>query len=160
MTELLRLASGGDRSPAQRVFAPQSNTRRRSAKSPPTDEDLARVTGVNLLVVGTDDEVATLITSLSPCLITPIVVRGRGERLRLSPTSPPFGTIVIYDVDTLSGPEQYALNKWLRVGNGRARVVSSASKSLLPMVEAGAFNDGLYYRLNVVTIDLTSPAGR
>jgi DNA-binding NtrC family response regulator len=25
------------------------------------------------------------------------------------------------------------------------------------MVEAGGFHDGLYYRLNVVTLDLTSP---
>jgi DNA-binding NtrC family response regulator len=52
------------------------------------------------------------------------------------------------------------LNQWLSVGDGRARVVSFASESLLPMLEAGAFDEGLYYHLNVVTIDLTSPVAR
>jgi hypothetical protein len=154
LAQLPRLASGVDRSPPQRAFAPRSNGQRGGAKSPASDLDLARVTGVNLLIVGAADEVATLLTSLWLCLVTPIVVRDRVEPLRLPPTSPPVGTIVIYDVDTLTRQEQDALNQWLRVGNGRARVVSCASESLLPMVEAGAFNDGLYYRLNVVTIDL------
>jgi hypothetical protein len=160
MTELLRLASGVDRSPAQGAFAPWSNAQRRGAKLPPTDQDLARVTGVNLFVVGPDDEVAKLITSLWPCLATPIVVRQRGESLRLPPPSPTVGTIVIYDVDTLTRLEQHALKQWLRVENPHARVVSSASAPLWPTVETGAFNDGLYYRLNVVTIDLTSPVAR
>ena len=60
-------------------------------------------------------------------------------------------------METLTREEQDALHQWLSAGNGRARVVSSASEALFPMVESGAFNDGLYYRLNVVTIDLTSP---
>ena len=93
-----------------------------------SDQDLARVTRVNLFVVGAEDEVAKLITSLWPCLGTPIVVRHRGEPLRLSPTSPPVGTIVIYDVDTLTRLEQHALKQWLSAENGRARVVSSASR--------------------------------
>ena len=59
---------------------------------------------------------AKLITSLWPCLVTPIVVRNRGEPLRLSPTSPPVGTIVVYDVDTLTRQEQHALNQWLSTG--------------------------------------------
>ena len=144
----------------QRAFALQSNMQRRRVKSHPTDQDLARVTGVNLFVVGAEDQVAKLITSLWPCLATPIAVRDRGEPLRLAPTSPPVGTMVIYDVDTLTRLEQHALKQWLRVENPGARIVSSASAPLWPMVEAGAFNDGLYYRLNVVTIDLTSPGAR
>lgn len=157
MAQLPRFASGIDRSPAERTFAPQSNEQR-AAKWPTGDQDLARLPRVNVLVVGAEDEAAKLITSLWPCLVTPIVVRDRGEPLPLSPTSPPVGTIVIYGVDTLTRREQLALNQWLIAGNGHARVVSSASASLFPMVEAGVFDDGLYYRLNVVTIDLTSPA--
>ena len=160
MAQLLRLASGGDRSPAQRVFAPRSKVRRRGAKVALTDQDLARLTRVNLFVVGPDDEVAQLITSLWPCLVTPVVVRRRGEPLRLPPPSPPAGTIIIHDLDALTRQEQDALYRWLKVENGRARIVSSASESLWPMVEAGAFNDGLYYLLNVVTINLTSPLAR
>jgi Sigma-54 interaction domain len=160
MEQSLGLESGVDRSPAQRPFARRSNEQRRRAKSPPGDWDLARLTTVNLLVVGAEDEVAKLIMSLWPYLVTPIVVRHRGEPLRLSRLCPPVGTIVVYDVDTLSRREQDVLNRWLSAGIGRARVVSSASESLLPMVEAGLFNDRLYYRLNMVTIDLTSPVAR
>src|SRR5260221_8733784 len=143
MAKLLRLDSGVDPSPAQRAFAPRSNEQRRGAKSPVSEQDLARLTKVNVFVVGAEDEVAALIASLWPCLATPIVVRRRGEPLRLSPTSPPVGSIVVYDVETLTGQEQHALNQWLSAGNGRARVVSSATASLLPMVEAGVFNDQL-----------------
>ena len=42
------------------------------------------------------------LASLWPCLVTPIVVRFRGEPLRLSPASPPVGTFVIYDLETLT----------------------------------------------------------
>ena len=157
MAQFPRLASGVDRSPGQRPSEPQSNEPR-AEKPPVSDQDLARDTRVNVLVVGGKDEAANLIMSLWPDL-TPIAVRDRGEPLPLSPASPPVGTIVIYDVDTLTRLEQQALNEWLTVGSGRARVVSSAA-SLFPMVEAGVFDDGLYYRLNVLTIELTSPAGR
>jgi transcriptional regulator of acetoin/glycerol metabolism len=51
------------------------------------------------------------------------------------------------------------LYQWM-AGNGRIQVVSTASKSLQPMLEVGAFNEGLYYRLNVVTLDFTSAVAR
>jgi hypothetical protein len=121
--------------------------------------DLARLTRTNLLVVGDDDVVASLITSLWPSLAPPIFVRQRGERFQLSPTSPPAGTIVVRDVDTLTRHEQDALYHWM-AGNSRTRVVSTASKFLQPMLQAGAFSEGLYYRLNVVTLDLTSRVAR
>ena len=158
MFQLLRPVSGVDRyqSPAQWPFARRSDAQRRDAESPTGDLDLARVTRTNLLVVGDDDVVASLITSLWPSLAPPIFVRQRGERFQLSPTSPPVGTIVVHDVDTLTRHEQDALYHWM-AGNGRTQVVSTASKSLQPLLQAGAFSEGLYYRLNVVTLDLTSP---
>jgi len=156
--QLLRLVSGVDRyqPPPRRAFAPRSDAQRRGKESPTSDLDLARLTRTNLLVFGDDDVVVRLITSLWPSLATPIVVRHRGERLQLSPTSPPVATIVVYDVDTLTRDEQNALYHWM-AGHGRTQVVSAASKSLEVMLQAGAFNEGLYYRLNVVTLDLTSP---
>ena len=155
MAEPLRLASAG-RPPARRAFAPRADALRHRAKWPPSDHELALLTRVNLLVVGAENDVAALIASLWPSLVTPIAVRYRGEPLRLS-TVPAVGTFVIYDLETLTTEEQDALHLWLHTGNGRGRVVSSASASLFPMVESGLFNDKLYYRLNVVTIDLTSP---
>jgi hypothetical protein len=154
MAQTLRLESAG-RQPARRPFAPRADELRHGAKWPPTDQDLALLTRVNLLVVGAENEVAALIGLMWPSLVTPIAVRHRGDPLRLSMV-PPVGTFVIYDLESLTCEEQDGLHQWVRTGHGRARVVSSASEALFPMVESGAFNDGLYYRLNVVTIDLTS----
>ena len=154
MTQPLILASA-DRPPVRRA-----STRRpelpHGTKRASSDQDLARLTSVNTLAVGGKDEVAALIASLWPALATPVVVRHRNEPLRLTAV-PPAGTFVIYDVETLTPEEQDALHRWLQTADGPARVVSSASAPVFPMVESGAFNDELYYRLNVVTIDLTSP---
>lgn len=161
MAQRLRLGSGVDRyqSPPRRAFGSRSGNQRRRAASPPSDLDLARLTRVNLFLVGDDDVVIPVVTSLWRSLATPIVVRNRGERLWLSPTSQPVGTVVVCDVDTLPGDEQRALYDWM-AANGRTQVVSTASKFLQPLLEAGAFDEGLYYRLNMVTVDLTSPVAR
>ena len=157
MSPLLRLAGGADPSAAQRTSSPRSGHRPGATSPASSDVHLARLAGVNLFVFGADDEVTELFTPLWPCLVAPIVVRYRGEPLRLPPASTPVGTIVIYDLDTLTPSEQYALHQWVRGASGRAWVVSTAVAPLFPLVEAGVFDDGLYYRLNAVTIDLTSP---
>lgn len=158
MAQSFRLASGVDPWPAQRAFASGSDHHGRSARVTASDEELARLTRANVFVVGSDDLVSTFITSLWPWLVTPVASRHHGDPFCLSPTSPPVGTVVIYDVDRLTCEEQRALIQWMDTTNGSTRVVTTASESLLPMVNAGAFNDALYYRLNVVTIDLRAPA--
>ena len=161
MAQRLRPVSGVDRDkpPAQRAFAPRSHDQQRAPESATSDVDLARLTRANLFLIGDDDVVVDLVMSLCGSLATLIGVRHRGERLQLSSKSRPIGTIVVYDVDTLTGDEQGALYHWM-AGNGRIQVVSTASKSLQPMLQAGAFNEGLYYRLNVVTLDFTSAVAR
>lgn len=156
MAQLLRLVSGVDDPPAKRAFVPRSDNQRPSAESLASDLALVRFSRVNLLVVGDDDAVKKLLTSLWQSLATPVVARHRGERLQLSPTFGRVGTIVVHDVDTLPRRDQRALYQWMDEGNGRTRVVSTASKSLQPLLESGAFNAELYYRLNMVTLDLTS----
>ena len=161
MAQLLRLGSGVDRyqSPPRRAFGSRSGNQRRRAGSPPSDLDLARLTRANLFLVGDDDVVVPVVTSLWQSLARPIIVRNRGERLQLSPASQPVGTLVVCDVDTLTRHEQRALYDWM-AGNGRTQVVSTASTFLQPLLDTGAFDKGLYYRLNMVTIDLTSPSAR
>ena len=161
MAKLLRLVGGVDRDqpPAQRASAPRSDDQRRGPESATSDLDLARLTRANLFLIGDDDVVVELVMSLCGSLATLTGVRHRGERLQLSPKSRPIGTVVVYDVDTLTGDEQRALYDWM-AENGRIQVVSTASKSLEPMLQAGAFNERLYYRLNVVTLDFTSAAAR
>jgi len=160
MAQSFRLPARVDWSLPQRALAHQSDNRRRDAESPISDEGLARFTKLNLLVMGGDDVVARFVTSLWPHFLAPRVVRRRGEPLRLLSTPRPPGTILLYDVDTLTRLEQDALHRWMKIGNNRTRVVSTTTQSLLPVLETGAFNDELYYHLNVLTFDLRSPVAQ
>ena len=156
MAQPFRLAGNLDASPAHHALSQGSDDRRRSAEWL-SDERLARLTKLNLLIMGDDDVVARSVTSLWPHFSAPRIVRRRGEQLRLSPTSQPAGTILVYDVHTLTRREQDALHRWMRAGNARTRIVSTTTQSLMPALETGAFNDDLYYHLNVLTLDLRSP---
>ena len=131
----------------------------RSAESLISDESLARFTNLNLLVMGTDDAVAMFVASLWPYFLAPRVARRRGEQLQLLSASGPSSTILVHDLHTLTRREQDALNRWMNVGNG-TRVVSTTTQSLLPAMETGAFNDELYYRLNLLTFDLRLPVAQ
>ena len=139
---------------APRASASPSDDQSRAVESPIADVALAVFSRANLLVIGADDVVGELVTSVWPSLAAPVCVRRRGEPLHLAPAS--IGTIVVHDVDTLSPPEQRALYQWINGATGRPRIVSTASQSLLPVLEAGAFDQDLYYRLNVVTLHLPS----
>lgn len=154
MPQSFRLPARVDWSLTQRALANRSDNRRRGAEPPTSDEGLARFTKLNLLIMGADDVVARFVTSLWPYFLAPRVVRRRGEELHLLPTSRPAGTILVYDVHTLTRPEQDALHSWMDAGGNRTRVVSTTTQSLLPVLDTGAFNDDLYYRLNVLTLDL------
>ena len=110
--------------------------------------------------MGADEVVAGFIASLWPHFVAPRVVRRRGEQLRLLPMSRPAGTVVLYDVHTLTRREQDALRGWINARSDRPRIVSTTTQSLLPVMETGAFNDELYYRLNVLTFDLRSPVAQ
>jgi DNA-binding NtrC family response regulator len=48
--------------------------------------------------------------------------------------------------------DQQRLLDWLQECDGRARVISTTSATLLPLMESGAFLHALYYRLNTVCL--------
>jgi Sigma-54 interaction domain len=156
MAQSFKLAGRGDRSPDQRAFVTGSDNQRRFTG----DEELARLTELNLLIMGADEAVARFVTSLWPSFVTPSVVRRRGEPLELAQATQPAGTIIVHDVHTLTRREQQALYRWMNNGNGDTRVVSTTTQSLLPLLAAGLFDDVLYYRLNVLTVDLTPPVAQ
>lgn len=129
---------------------------RRAPESPDSDLGFARAYGANVLLVGADPVLSEIVCSLWSTFDEPIMIRRSDDPLRL-PTGPEvIGTLILHHVETLSDREQRDLQDWLVVRNVRTQVVSTVSASLLPMVEAGAFSDSLYYRLNVVCIDLTT----
>jgi Sigma-54 interaction domain len=160
MAQPFKFPARVDRSLPQRALAHWLDHPRRGAESLISDEGLARFTELNLLIMGADEVVARFVTSLWPDFLAPRVVRRRGEPLRLLPASAPAGTILVHDLHTLTRPEQDALHRWMNAGNSRTRVVSTTTQSMLPVLETGAFDDDLYYRLNVLTFDLRSPVAQ
>jgi transcriptional regulator of acetoin/glycerol metabolism len=76
-----------------------------------------------------------------------------GEPLVL-PSSASTGTLILHDVGLLPHDDQLRLLTWLEHSAGRTRVVCTTSASLYDHVEAGAFNETLYYRLNILLVDV------
>jgi len=64
-----------------------------------------------------------------------------------------YGTLVVADAAALTLPQQIELHDWLNAGRGSVQIVSIASEPLWPLVEQGRFLEGLFYRLNVVTLE-------
>jgi sigma-54-interacting transcriptional regulator len=121
-----------------------------------TDVNLARISKANLLIVGTERLVLSLVSSVTDDLNSDVMIRCRDGLLPLPPASSQSGIVVLRDVEALKPEEQFALLNWVDSARKRRQVISTASAPLLPLVEAGAFDAALYYRLNTVYIDLTS----
>ena len=69
---------------------------------------------------------------------------------------PTEGTLILLEVARLDAKQQADLLRWLDEFDQRShvQVISTTSKPLFSLVEKGAFLGELYYKLNVVRIDL------
>jgi hypothetical protein len=120
--------------------------------SPETRFDLlaARRQHVNVLVMA-DSEMSEIILEL---LLNPR--EGTVPAGRLAPLDGPAcdrtTTLVLHNVDQLTARAQAAIVQWLDHSNGRIWIVSTATTPLWPRVQAGAFDEVLYYRLNAVCV--------
>jgi hypothetical protein len=113
----------------------------------------------NLLVTGPDDLTDAFVKALRSYLRDPVVILLGGEPFALPPA--PVGTLFLADVGALTAEEQLRLLNWLEEGSSstqviRTQVISTWGTSLMPMVAAGTFLEGLYYRLNTIYIDVTA----
>ena len=68
------------------------------------------------------------------------------------------GTLLIWDVSTLTLQQQITLCDWMGYLDQRMQVISITSVPLLPLVEDGHFLEGLFYRLNIVHVKARSHA--
>lgn len=109
---------------------------------------------VNLLLTGREGVIRNVLSTLLRDIDKPIASWYPGERLVLP--DPRVGMMILYDVDALGHDDQVQLLNWLERGVGRTQVVSTTSAPLLPLVEAGVFNDMLYYRLNTVSVHVSA----
>jgi Sigma-54 interaction domain len=110
---------------------------------------------VNLMLMGSEGVIQDTLDKLTPRLAEPVRTWNRSDPLEL-PSPPQSGTLILREVGALSAIDQWRLLKWLEQSVGRVQVVSTSSSRLLAMVDAGAFLETLYYRLNVVSVDVTT----
>jgi hypothetical protein len=104
----------------------------------------------NILLEGPRADTDAILAELMPSLRIPVTTRRAGRR-RLKIPAGTTGALVIRDVAMLSSLDQGHLMRWLGEPGGR-HVISTTEEPLFPYVARGEFNEGLYYRLNVVLL--------
>jgi hypothetical protein len=71
---------------------------------------------------------------------------------------PPCGdspaTLVVRSISEIDRDEQRALLSWLEAVGDHVQVISTTLKPLYPLVGRGAFLSNLYYRLNVLLVEV------
>ena len=120
-----------------------------------TEEEwrVARGGTASLLLVGPDAVVEAILDALRPHFRQPIEVWSPGSGLVLSPDLN-TRTLILRDVAAMPRDDQHRLCDWLDVAGGRTRVVSTTREPLFPLLEAGTFVQTLYYRLNVLCVQV------
>lgn len=106
----------------------------------------------NVLLEGPASPTAEMLSAMRPHLRPPIweyIPSGAAV------PQPQEGTLILLEVARLSTSQQAELLRWLDDGPGRSvQIVSTSSEPLFPFVETRTFDADLYYRLNVVLIQL------
>ncbi|MGH9258119.1 MAG: sigma 54-interacting transcriptional regulator [Vicinamibacterales bacterium] len=111
----------------------------------------------NLLLLGSPGATRIVLDMLELGLSEPILTWRPGQPLELPPPGR-AATLILHDVDELASSDQHAVLRWLEQAAGQVRVVSTAVQALWPRVQAGAFSEVLYYRLNTVCLSAAASA--
>jgi transcriptional regulator of aromatic amino acid metabolism len=114
----------------------------------------------NLLLAGPRSAVDTALAEMTPHLLEPLR-RFDPEHERSAP-QPTQGTLILLEAAALNHEQQMELLEWLDQFAQRehVQVVSTTSRALFSLVERGEFLAALYYRLNVLRVDLEPAAGQ
>jgi len=114
----------------------------------------------NLLLVGSSSATDAMLAALTPHLREPF--RHYEPASDMPVPQPHEGTLILSEVARLSVKQQTQLLRWLDQLDDPAevQVVSTTSEALFSLVESGAFLANLYYRLNVVRMDLSCVGDR
>ena len=67
----------------------------------------------------------------------------------------PGGTLVVRNLDGLSASQQQALFAWMDHVGSDTQVVSAVGPGLDPWAEDGTFSEALFFRLNIVRIEVS-----
>ena len=107
----------------------------------------------NLMVDCTGGAADDVLDQLRAICAAPFYRRQLPGALELPPDGP--GTLLLHDVAALTITQQVMLFDWLQHRRGRMQVVSVTEKRLMGMVCDGRFLEGLFYRLNTISVTAT-----
>jgi hypothetical protein len=112
---------------------------------------LRRVPAHNLLLIGASSATQDFVDNLRSSLVPPIVCWDAGTA-ELPADS--IGTLIVHDVASLTATHHDRLLEWLSKQSPQRSVIATSIEPFYRNVETGLFSDSLYYRLNVVTLQL------
>lgn len=107
----------------------------------------------NLLLVGSSPATDAMLHALEPHLRQPLLKCEPKTGVVLP--QPDQGTLILSELAWLDSTQQAHMVRWLNQVYARVQVICTSSQPIFSLVQAGAFLDELYYRLNVVRLDLT-----
>lgn len=109
----------------------------------------------NVLLAGAPPALDAMLASITPNLEEPIRMFDAATGTVL----PTKGTLVLTEIGDLNAEQQLRLLAWMDGAGreGHVQIVSTTSRPIVPLMERGGFRAELYYRLNVVRIDLDEP---
>ena len=104
----------------------------------------------NTLLIGPADATARVLMLLRPYLRRPTVWAAPQH----GPLEIPIecATVVLQDVSALGPHDQAAVRKSLH--SHRVQMISTSTRPLFPMIALGLFDEALYYRLNVMLLNV------
>jgi hypothetical protein len=111
---------------------------------------------INMMLVGDSSTTSALVDASRRYLPEPIIVVRGGNPFTL-PNAKQVVTLIVVDVERIALVDQHRLNVWLNQSRAHPRILSTAQTPVLPLVRVGAFLESLYYRLNLVYLDLLAP---
>ena len=114
--------------------------------------------GPNLLIVCASEEMEAVVARVMGLCKGPVHARQLPGELALPEDM--SGTLLLWDVAQLTRGQQMFLHDWITDRPPDAQVISVTAAPLLPLVEDGQFLEGLFYRINVVSLVARLGEGR
>jgi hypothetical protein len=106
-----------------------------------------------ILVTGSEKAARDFVDALGSRLPQPVIHISCDEHVALDEWDA-GSTVVLHDIDTLSVTAQWRLLERLDAILPHTQVISTSSRPLVALVTSGDFLAILYYRLNIIHIEL------
>jgi Sigma-54 interaction domain len=107
---------------------------------------------VNVLLEGTETAIDAVVGRLLPHLREPVVSIEPKAAFSLPTTE--IGTLILNEVARLTIREQTQFLEWLNTASAPPQLITTSVQPLFARVERGLFGEVLYYRLNVIRLQV------